>query len=91
MLISFENKSISSSQIFYARLILFFSTIFLSISTLFLKYLPIGRYDIYPQCPIYNSTELYCSGCGITRASASIINGDILSLLQNNLLLARYL
>ena len=88
MLISFDRTSISSSQIFRARLILFSSTIFLSVTTFFLKYLPVGNYDIYPKCYIYDSTGLYCSGCGLTRASDSIINGDILSLLQNNLLLA---
>ncbi len=88
MLIFFERKSISSAQILYARLILFSFAIFLSVAIFFLKYFPVGNYDIYPKCPIYDSTGLYCSGCGLTRASDSIINGDFLSLLQNNLLLA---
>ena len=41
----------------------------------------------YPPCVFHKSTELYCFGCGNTRALYHLIHGDIPGSLRKNLLL----
>ena len=40
-----------------------------------------------PRCMFYQTTGLYCPGCGATRALSALLHGDVLASLHNNLLL----
>lgn len=40
-----------------------------------------------PGCMFHKLTGLYCPGCGSTRALYSLLHGDLISSLHNNLLL----
>lgn len=40
-----------------------------------------------PQCPLYQWTKLYCSGCGTGRGLHALVHGDIASAFRYNLLL----
>lgn len=40
-----------------------------------------------PECKFHELTGLYCPGCGSTRALFSLLHGDLMSSLHNNLLL----
>ena len=87
MYFNFNRINIEKSQIRYAQWALFFITIF-SISIIFILYrFPLSDYNFYPQCILYKTTNLYCSGCGLTRGFDSFVKGDIISLFQNNLIL----
>lgn len=41
----------------------------------------------FPECPSYRFFDIYCFGCGMTRAVIALIHGDILLSLRQNLLL----
>ncbi len=43
-----------------------------------------GQY--FPKCIFHSSTGFYCPGCGTQRAVVSLLHGDILAALRNNLL-----
>lgn len=45
---------------------------------------PPGQNDFYPACPIYQLTGLLCPGCGITRALAALVHGDLASAFHSN-------
>ena len=38
-------------------------------------------------CPLYASTGLYCPACGATRATLSLLRGDVASAIRDNALL----
>lgn len=42
------------------------------------------RSRIFPKCPVWQLTGLYCSGCGSTRASHHLLNGRIDQALRYN-------
>lgn len=40
----------------------------------------------FPACPFHQATGLWCPGCGLTRAMARLLHGDILGALSFNAL-----
>jgi len=40
----------------------------------------------YPQCLLYQTTGLYCAGCGATRAVHALLHGRVLEALHDNVL-----
>jgi len=50
---------------------------------------PIGGegVDFYPSCIWLSLTDTYCAGCGSMRGVQSVIQGNILGLIQNNIFL----
>ena len=57
-----------------------------SILALYFNYSP-SEYTIFPKCPFYTLTGLYCPGCGSQRAIHQILNGNILKGLSHNFLI----
>jgi len=47
------------------------------------RYNPIGS-SIYPQCPLYATTGIYCPGCGSLRAIHQLAHGELLAALSFN-------
>jgi Protein of unknown function (DUF2752) len=45
-----------------------------------------SRHAVYPQCILYNTTGLYCAGCGATRAVFALLHGRVLDALHDNAL-----
>jgi hypothetical protein len=41
---------------------------------------------LYPRCLLYQTTGLYCAGCGATRAFRALLHGRVLEALHDNLL-----
>ncbi|MDN6310420.1 MAG: DUF2752 domain-containing protein [Flavobacteriaceae bacterium] len=54
--------------------------------SLYLNYNP-TEVSFFPQCPFHYATGLHCPGCGTQRAIHDILNGDILSGIQHNVLI----
>jgi hypothetical protein len=44
--------------------------------------------NIFPKCPVYYTTGLYCPGCGSQRAAHQILNGHIIDGIRHNYLIA---
>jgi hypothetical protein len=44
------------------------------------------RHAVYPQCLLYQSTGLYCPGCGATRAIHALLHGRVIEALHDNAL-----
>ncbi|MCU1366840.1 MAG: hypothetical protein JWN39_2479 [Ilumatobacteraceae bacterium] len=44
-----------------------------------------------PGCPLYELTGIYCPGCGLTRATHSLLRGNLRAALGYNLLLPFFL
>jgi len=44
-----------------------------------------------PTCPFYELTGLWCPGCGLTRATHSVLRGDVAAALGYNLLVPFFL
>ncbi|SEO26441.1 Protein of unknown function [Amphibacillus marinus] len=44
-------------------------------------------FGIHIPCPFYSVTGLYCPGCGITRASLAILNGDLHQAFRYNMVI----
>jgi hypothetical protein len=42
---------------------------------------------IFPKCPFYSLTGLFCPGCGSQRAVSALLHLDILSAMRYNVLL----
>jgi hypothetical protein len=45
------------------------------------------KFDIYPRCPFYSITGLYCPGCGSLRALHSIAHGNPARAIRFNVLM----
>ena len=45
-----------------------------------------NRHAVYPRCLLYQTTGIYCAGCGATRALYALLHGHVLVALHNNLL-----
>lgn len=55
-------------------------------SSLYLNFSPTD-FSFFPQCPFHYFTGLHCPGCGTQRAIHDILNGNIISGLQHNVLI----
>lgn len=44
------------------------------------------RPGLFPACPLYAMTGIYCPGCGSTRALHELLHGQLLSALGLNLM-----
>lgn len=44
--------------------------------------------NLFPKCPVYSVTGIYCPGCGSQRAVHQIINGNIIEGIRHNYLIA---
>jgi Protein of unknown function (DUF2752) len=42
---------------------------------------------LYPQCPVFRLTHLYCPGCGATRALAALLHCRLVEAFHHNALL----
>jgi hypothetical protein len=47
-----------------------------------------ARHAVYPQCLLYNTTGIYCAGCGATRAIHALLHGRVIEALHDNALFA---
>jgi uncharacterized membrane protein len=43
--------------------------------------------NLFPKCPFYSLTGIYCPGCGSQRAAHQILNGHIIEGLRHNYLI----
>ena len=66
--------------------ILFICTI-LSAITLLYFFFDARHSAVFPKCPFFLLTGLFCPGCGSQRAISSLLHGDILQASAFNLLL----
>src|ERR1700722_17860564 len=55
-------------------------------ATAFLFAVDPNRHAVYPQCLLYNTTGIYCAGCGATRAMYALLHGRVLDALHDNVL-----
>jgi hypothetical protein len=55
-------------------------------ASLFVYAVDPSRHAVYPQCILYNTTGIYCAGCGATRAVYALLHGRLLTALHDNLL-----
>jgi len=55
-------------------------------ASLFVYAVDPSRHAVYPQCLLYNTTGLYCAGCGATRALYALLHGRVLDALHDNVL-----
>ncbi|WP_405336212.1 DUF2752 domain-containing protein [Psychroserpens sp.] len=46
-----------------------------------------SEHNIFPKCPFYSLTGIYCAGCGSQRAIHQIMNGHIITGIRHNYLL----
>ena len=42
--------------------------------------------NIFPKCPLYVTTGIYCPGCGSQRATHQLLNFNIIGVFQQNAL-----
>ena len=63
-------------------LILFTTILIILFTTFYIKHLK--EFIKIPRCILYEKTEIYCLGCGATRAVYSLISGDILKSIYYN-------
>ena len=42
--------------------------------------------DLFPKCPIYSTTGIYCTGCGSQRALNKLLHLDVMGAIGHNLL-----
>jgi len=57
----------------------------LILGVLYFKYDPINNF-LFPKCPLYATTGVYCPGCGSQRATHSLLHFDIVGIFKSNLL-----
>jgi hypothetical protein len=60
-------------------------------ATAFLFAVDPHQHGVYPQCLLYQTTGLYCAGCGATRALHALLHGRILESLHDNVLFIAFL
>ena len=48
------------------------------------RYYPTAQ-KFFPKCPLYESTGLYCFGCGNTRALYYLLHGDFAGVFRSNI------
>jgi hypothetical protein len=60
---------------------------FLGVLALYVFWNPTAS-NIFPKCPFYSITGIYCPGCGSQRAAHQILNGNIIEGLRHNYLIA---
>lgn len=46
-----------------------------------------SEHILFPKCPFYSLTGIYCAGCGSQRAIHQIANGNIITGIRHNYLL----
>lgn len=46
-----------------------------------------NQVDFMLKCPLYNTTGVFCPGCGSQRAFHNLLHGNFSAALQNNLML----
>ena len=44
--------------------------------------------NIFPKCPFYVATNIYCPGCGSQRAAHQLLNGNVIEAVRHNYLIA---
>ena len=64
--------------------LLILGAVFIVIYTLFDP----SEVGIFPKCPLFATTGIYCPGCGSQRAVHSFLHGDIVAGLKHNWLIA---
>ena len=45
-----------------------------------------SRHAVYPPCLLYQTTGIYCAGCGATRAIHALLHGNVVAALHDNVL-----
>src|SRR5215213_1802588 len=45
----------------------------------------------FPECPFHSLTGWYCPGCGSQRALSSLLHGNLLEAMHNNILMVLFL
>jgi hypothetical protein len=52
---------------------------------LFFRFDPVTNY-LFPTCPFYATTGMYCPGCGSQRATHALLHLDFIAVFKRNLL-----
>ena len=68
-------------------IIIFGVLVFFGILVLYIFWNP-SNSSIFPKCPFYSITGIYCPGCGSQRAAHQILNGNIIEGVRHNYLIA---
>ncbi len=56
-----------------------------SLGYLYFRYDPINNL-LFPKCPLFVTTGIYCPGCGSQRATHALLHFDIFNVFKSNLL-----
>lgn len=62
-------------------------TVFIGIAIVFIYYFFNPAEYFFPPCTFYQTTGLYCPGCGSQRAFHTLLHGNFLTAFRQNLLL----
>ncbi len=65
--------------------LVFVFSVFSFLGYLYFKYDPINTL-LFPKCPLFVTTGIYCPGCGSQRATHALLHFEIFSVLKSNLL-----
>ena len=55
------------------------------LALLYFEYSPLESI-LFPKCPLYATTGIYCPGCGSQRATHALLHMDIAGVARSNLL-----
>ena len=61
--------------------------VFFAILALYIYWNPSDS-NIFPKCPLYSITGIYCPGCGSQRAAHQLLNGNVIEAVRHNYLFA---